>query len=785
LTKDTLPVFLKGARARVAPGDVGLPANGKRRVPGLRREEVAELIGVSDVWYARFEAGRAQMSEKALNRLAEVLGLDEIDRLHLFRLARPELQATLAAVAANPGASRSGLLASPRCIGRARDLALVSSMLGSVARFVTIAGGPGVGKTTLAAEIARERREAGVSVVHVALDGLADAALLPATVASAFACPIEPEDDPFEALAAHIGDGRFVLVLDAVETVVDAGPALAALLERVPGLEILATGRRAFRHPSETVYALAPLALPNRADASIVDAPAVALFLERARTYGFTIGDSDASRRSLFEVVTRLEGIPLAIELIVPRLRRYSLGEIAAELSAGGVLRLAGATDVAPSLRSAIGASVSRLDDDERAVLLALATARGGIALDDLAPIAAAVEPGVHDRNRFEEIVDRLTDQQLAHRQDEPRGRSRFIAFDAIREYVRETSPAALRDAAEAAQAQRFLDVARDAQQRFEALSGGDVLETFDAERDNIRAALDALTERDVERALGLANTCARYWHVRGMAREAVTRLESLLERAHTENDETLSGTANAAVFALALRDYQRAIRLGLRTCAAYRRRGETLRLARARGNLGTVCSALGQHRRAAALFRYAAEAHGAAQHRVGYANNMTNLGWSLLQAGEHHASRDAFVDALEHKRATGSDWEIAKTLGALAHVELALGNVPRAKARLVEVLPVYERHGDNSGYANTLDGLASALLSEGRPESAAWLAGYANEYRATHRAPASESERVRHETTLAACVRAIGEQRCLILTGEGARARPSQLRTLLGMRAP
>jgi transcriptional regulator with XRE-family HTH domain len=93
-----LAVFLRNARARISPGSVGLPV-GRRRVAGLRSEEVAELIGVSATWYARCESGVAQLSIAALERLAVVLRLSRDERATLFSLARRDLVAFTAATA--------------------------------------------------------------------------------------------------------------------------------------------------------------------------------------------------------------------------------------------------------------------------------------------------------------------------------------------------------------------------------------------------------------------------------------------------------------------------------------------------------------------------------------------------------------------------------------------------------------------------------------------------------------------------------------------------------------
>jgi transcriptional regulator with XRE-family HTH domain len=90
-----LRAFLTASRARLRPQDVKLPMTTRRRVPGLRREEVAELVGVTPNWYAAFEIGNSDrnFSPAFVQRVAEALKLDSSERVHLFRLALPEVAA--------------------------------------------------------------------------------------------------------------------------------------------------------------------------------------------------------------------------------------------------------------------------------------------------------------------------------------------------------------------------------------------------------------------------------------------------------------------------------------------------------------------------------------------------------------------------------------------------------------------------------------------------------------------------------------------------------------------
>lgn len=84
--------FLMRCRSRVMPTQVGLPHSGRRRVRGLRRGEVAELIGVSVNWYSSFESGRpVRVSPEFVSRVAGVLQLEAEEELNLFRLAFLEM----------------------------------------------------------------------------------------------------------------------------------------------------------------------------------------------------------------------------------------------------------------------------------------------------------------------------------------------------------------------------------------------------------------------------------------------------------------------------------------------------------------------------------------------------------------------------------------------------------------------------------------------------------------------------------------------------------------------
>ncbi len=119
-----LQMFLTASRARLRPEDVALPVTTRRRVPGLRREEVAELVGVSPHWYAVFENGTSdrKFSPAFVERVADALRLDSSERVRLFRLALPEVAAVAdhfeVILASSEESAREAQVAAGRALAR-------------------------------------------------------------------------------------------------------------------------------------------------------------------------------------------------------------------------------------------------------------------------------------------------------------------------------------------------------------------------------------------------------------------------------------------------------------------------------------------------------------------------------------------------------------------------------------------------------------------------------------------------------------------------------------------
>ncbi|MEV0582990.1 LuxR C-terminal-related transcriptional regulator [Nonomuraea sp. NPDC050310] len=321
-------------------------------------------------------------------------------------------------------------------VGRAADLDAVRDLLAN-ARLVTLVGPGGVGKTRLAVRVARAVEAAfpdGVCLVE--LSSLEDPGLLATTVAAALDLPERPSVPAIELLAGHLRDRRFLLLLDTCEHLVDACAALAeVLLSNAPGLHVLATSRRPLDIPAEHTRAIAPLPVPEPGAPWPPDpGGALSLFADRAAAaaLGFTV--TEDNREEVGALCRRLDGIPLAIELAVVRLRALPLEAILARLDDRFQLLTGGSKTVIPrhqTLETTIGWSHDLCSPAERLLWARLSVFAGEFDLDAAEKICAF---GELSAEAVLTTLISLVDQSVVQRVEGAPG-ARFRLLDTIRFY--------------------------------------------------------------------------------------------------------------------------------------------------------------------------------------------------------------------------------------------------------------------------------------------------------------------------------------------------------------
>jgi predicted ATPase/DNA-binding SARP family transcriptional activator len=486
------------------------------------------------------EADALALYERIRRDLAEELGVDPgaaLRERHLRLLQRAERPTTT-------GPAATGNLPAPvtSFIGRADELARVDLLLGA-GRLVTVIGTGGAGKTRLAVEAARRRSQEyrdGTWLVDLA--PVTEPAEVTVAIVSAFnlraAAMFEshgtgrPDVRSLLALLVErLASGEYLLVIDNCEHLVEAvADVVATLLRRCPPLRILATSREPLAVDGEALVPLAPLGLPP-ADADLeaaARAPAVRLFAERAAAVAPEFALDPTTRPDVVEVVRRLDGLPLALELAAARLRTLPLPELAAGLSDRFRLLSGGTRTALPrhrTLRAVIAWSWDLLSTEERTVAECVSVLPAGVTPASAAAVCAGTDV---DPDRVPDLLGALVDRSLLR----PAGAGpRYRMLETLREYGIE------RLAERAA-----LTGVRDRAARYVAALVGRLdpqlrtadqlpaLETLRAEYDNALAGLRHLCDSgDGPAAVALALDLCWYWQMLGRHGETVYWLREVL----------------------------------------------------------------------------------------------------------------------------------------------------------------------------------------------------------------------------------------------------------------
>jgi predicted ATPase/class 3 adenylate cyclase len=374
-------------------------------------------------------------------------------------------------------------------LGRERELEEIVELLSAQdARLLTLTGPGGTGKTRLALQAAGLASDAYPDGVWwIPLAPLRDPALVLATAAQTLGSK--------NGLAEHIQDKAMLCLFDNFEQVVEAAPELAALVSACPNLDVLVTSREVLRVPGEQAYPVPPLEPSEGAE----------LFVARARAADPAFHKDGA----VAQLCERLENLPLALELAAARVRMLSPEQLLERL-AGRLDLLKAGRGVDPrqqTLRATIEWSYDLLEAEEQQLFARLAVFRGGCTL-------AAAED-VTEANL--DVLQSLVDKSLIRVRGE-----RFWMLETIREF-----------AIERLVGSKEADTIRDRHvDWFLALTEADTdASGLDAERDNIRAALDWAGVHRVEAEARLIGAVAEHWLVRGYGREAHARLSAALKR--------------------------------------------------------------------------------------------------------------------------------------------------------------------------------------------------------------------------------------------------------------
>jgi non-specific serine/threonine protein kinase len=400
-------------------------------------------------------------------------------------------------------------------VGRTGPVREVAGLLAE-RRLVTVTGPGGSGKTRLATEVARRtvgRFEDGTWLVELA--PVADPALVATAVATALGVLEQPGVPAAEAVARSLAGQQLLLVLDNCEHVIGAAAELCAgLLGACDDVKILATSREPLAVAGEARFRLAPLALPDLQDpAGAAGAEAVVLFADRARSADARFVLDDRTGPVVAQLVARLDGMPLAIELAAARVEALGLTQLLDRLGDRFAL-LAGGDRLAPwrqrSLAATIEWSYQLLDETERRVFRRVSVFPGPFTLEAAEAIAG---PGA-----CRAVLHLVDCPLLVPPQPGADGRSRYAMLETLRAYGnRLLAQAGEENAAAAALTGWALEVAERAAVGLQTSTAEeqDAARWLDAEDATMGQVLGWAVNHDPAAAARLAAALGWWWVLR------------------------------------------------------------------------------------------------------------------------------------------------------------------------------------------------------------------------------------------------------------------------------
>jgi predicted ATPase len=703
-------------------------------------------------------------------------------------------------------------------IGREHEATALRQLLSRVdVQLVTVTGQGGIGKTRLALQVASEATaEFPGGVCFVPLSAVSDPGLILSAIGQALGVRETGNQSPQESLKEYVsGLGQpMLLLLDNFEHLLSVAPVITQLLTTGPKLKVVVTSQAPLHVYGEHEFPVPPLALPDLKSIPPLEVlsrlPAVALFVERAQAIKREFALTRENAPAVAAICTRLDGLPLAIELAAARIKLLSPSAMLARLESRLNLLTGGARDLPTrqqTLRSTVDWSYGLLNAAEQTLFRRLSVFTGGCTLEGAEAVCDTTG------NLGLDVLDgmaSMVDKSLAQHVEQVNAETRFVMLSTIREYALERlaesddEPATRR-----AHAAYYLVLAEEGAE--DAGDRPEWLDRFEVEHDNFRFALDYLIKTgDANWGLRLGAALFHFWETREHlteGRDGIARLLALkgavarpklrarllfaaailageqgdyssARQLLEESLETcieLHDNCGAAVALNALAVYARdrgeladATLLFERCVAIWKDLGDSADMARALSNLANVMKLQGEYQRASSLYDECLTMFRKAGDGAGVAWTLNYQGDVAREESDFAAAHSFCEQSLAAFRQLRDGWGIASALSDLASLCSDQGNNAEARRLYGESIKLFQELGHKRGIARVLESLAASAAAQSNAEQSLHLAGAAAALRQRLGAPLTPTEQPRLEKALEFARRALGNAAGLTAWMEG-----------------
>jgi predicted ATPase/DNA-binding XRE family transcriptional regulator len=713
------------------PGSFGAQLKALREAAGYTQEELATIAGLSVHGVSALERGeRRRPHVDTVRALSAALDLTGIARDTFLRSAR--------APAHQPAVDELSVVSLPMpltaLLGREADVKALRDWLADPgARLITLIGPGGVGKTRLALEVARAFADDGACrVVFAGLAAVQGSAFVASTIAEALGVSDNTALDlPRRARLACEGHPT-LLVLDNFEHVLDTAPVVSELLMSVGSLRVLATSRAPLRVRGEREYAVGPLALDLDLDATspadLARAPALRLFVERARDVQPDFRLTASNGPTVNAICRRLDALPLALELAASWIKVLTPHDLLRRLMHDVLLSTAGPRDL-PERQRTVNATVAwsyqLLLPNEQRMFRRLGVLPGRFPIEAAAAVLAGREESSSGSDEALRTAAALINKSLLlRRESSVVSRPSYDMLETVRAYaVLELTTACERDAAMEGLV-RYSTA--EASMAAEGLVGAAQVEWLDRVREDLesyRGALAWLIEHDrPAEATDIAVGLMFFWIIRGHAAEGLRWYEQILNLASAPAVESRA-LLGAGAMRYSLGQIEQAHTALVRAVALAGDPGDMVIAAQAENLLGRVEYALGHLDASLEHYARSVERFGAVPPAWRLGNSLTGMAIVHLATGDAASAERLLGEATSVLRPVGP-WFRALALDARAILAVQRGNAEETFALVRESFRLIRALPDNHAFVFALGPLAAAAMIKGDEAWAARILG-------------------------------------------------------------
>jgi predicted ATPase/class 3 adenylate cyclase len=714
-----------GIGALGASDYVGLDVHRAARISDAAHGGQIVLSEPTAILVERYLPARVELRDLGKHRLKDLSDPEAI-----FQVVAPGLQSefpllrTLDAIPNNLPKQLTSF------IGRERELSEALRLL-EASRILTFTGPGGTGKTRLSLQVAAEAADSfpdGVFFVDLAAvtsrDVLASRVLESLGIAAS-----TREESPQMRLGSQLRDKTLLMVLDNFEQLLEAAPLVADMLRSAPRVKVMVTSRAPLRISGEQEMPVPPLDLsginPSADPVALLETEAVHLFADRAMAVRPDFRLTVENAPVVAELVRRLDGLPLAIELVASRLRLLPVEQILARLDAR--MLSAGSIDLPErqrTIESAISWSHDLLAEPEQKLFARLSVFSGGARLEELELVCGPAEQLGAD---LLDTLSTLVDHSMI-RQVDIDGQPRLRMLHVIREFA----SARLEESGEAADMRRrhagaYTSLVETAAPELLRKDRKDWLDLVEQDHDNIRTALEwALAIGAIDLALRLAAAAWRFWQARGHLHEARRRMQEILAVDGGEPINRAKAMEAWGGILWWLGEMELCREVYEQVLAMDREIGDPRRIANSLYN-HSLSLVLGSKEpggptaeldEAESIYRDLGDVGGLGDVEWARGNVAGHLDTDLGRSVEH------MKKSIDYYREAGNEFGMGWGLFEVAYMLRKLGDVEQSWSYLEQAIRLFAGHADVSGVVLTLAAAAGIALDKGDVDRARRLAG-------------------------------------------------------------